>query len=108
MSDHRYYQLPSIPLSLRQIGVFVGWELFYITFFPFIGVNVDLDLCRRVVFVWVIAMSSGQALKDHFKVRMPFLFSIEAPFEGNLHQLAGSLVTTAHTSLQKSLAARGD
>lgn len=42
----------------------LGGEVFYITFLPFVFWNVDAWLIRRCIWLWVLSMYVGQAMKD--------------------------------------------
>ncbi|XP_062503037.1 sphingosine-1-phosphate phosphatase 2-like [Corticium candelabrum] len=77
-SDHTEEEEATQPVS----GYFVfdlmfrfcsglGGELFYITFLPFCCWNVDFWLIRRCIWLWVVTMYVGQAMKDIFKRPRP-------------------------------------
>lgn len=52
-------------------GVWLGDELFYMTGFPILIWNVDIELARKVILTWMLAMYFGQGLKDRFKLPRP-------------------------------------
>ncbi|XP_030070282.1 sphingosine-1-phosphate phosphatase 1 [Microcaecilia unicolor] len=45
-------------------GTELGNELFYISFFPFWIWNVDADVGRKLIVIWVLVMYLGQCTKD--------------------------------------------
>lgn len=51
---------------LFRFGTELGDEIFYATFIPFWFWNVDAAVGRRIVLVWSIIMTVGQALKEIF------------------------------------------
>nr|XP_033806807.1 sphingosine-1-phosphate phosphatase 1-like isoform X2 [Geotrypetes seraphini] len=49
---------------LFSFGTELGNELFYISFFPFWIWNVDADVGRKLIVIWVLVMYLGQCAKD--------------------------------------------
>ena len=49
----------------------LGGEVFYITFLPFFFWNIDGWLIRRCIWLWVLSMYVGQAMKDILKRPRP-------------------------------------
>ena len=51
------YSVHNWPLYyIFRFGSFLGQEAFYITFLPFVFWNLDADVGRKMVLVWVITM----------------------------------------------------
>ncbi|KAL3831674.1 hypothetical protein ACJMK2_023397 [Sinanodonta woodiana] len=47
-----------------RVSSFLGEELFFLTFLPFVAWNMDTVVIRRTVLVWCLCMYTGQAIKD--------------------------------------------
>ncbi|KAK6166735.1 hypothetical protein SNE40_023364 [Patella caerulea] len=61
----------ALPYYIAMLGSFLGDELFYLTFYPFLLWNMDSVLARKTIFVWTLVMFIGQATKDYLKVPRP-------------------------------------
>lgn len=81
-------------------GSFLGYEIFYITFFPFVFWNVDEYLARRTAIMWALIMYIGQASKDLIqwsRPRCPPVIAVEKRFEHeygmpSTHAMVGTLI----------------
>ena len=62
--------LPVLNIFFR-LATELGYEPFYITFFPFLTWNVDTSMARHIVVVWCCSMYLGQASKALFKWKRP-------------------------------------
>ncbi|CAG5114580.1 unnamed protein product [Candidula unifasciata] len=56
---------------LARFGAFLGHELFYLTFFPFLIWNLDSLVVRQVSMLWCVVMYLGQATKDYLRWPRP-------------------------------------
>lgn len=56
---------------LFRFSAALGQEVFYITFLPFTHWNIDPNLSRRLVVIWVLVMYIGQVAKDILKWPRP-------------------------------------
>ena len=54
-----------------RLATELGYETFYITFFPFLMWNVDVPMARHAIVLWIGSMYLGQASKALFKWRRP-------------------------------------
>lgn len=54
-----------------RLATELGYEPFYITFFPFLTWNVDTSMARHIVMIWCCSMYVGQASKAIFRCRRP-------------------------------------
>lgn len=65
VSDNPHYVITNLFwYYLFLFGTELGDEIFYSSFIPFLFWNIDGAVGRRVVLVWAIIMTIGQALKD--------------------------------------------
>ncbi|ESP00838.1 hypothetical protein LOTGIDRAFT_140415 [Lottia gigantea] len=71
LSKQHYTIKYSLPYYLAAVGAFMGDEIFYLTFYPFVIWNMDSVLGRQTVWVWTLVMYLGQATKDYLKVPRP-------------------------------------
>ena len=62
--------LPVLDIFFR-LATELGYEPFYITFFPFLVWNVDTTMARHIVIIWCCSMYLGQASKALFQWRRP-------------------------------------
>ena len=62
--------LPVLDIFFR-LATELGYEPFYITFFPFLTWNVDTTMARHVVVIWCASMYLGQASKALFRQNRP-------------------------------------
>ena len=85
---------------LFTVGSTLGYEIFYITFFPFVFWNLDEFVARRMVLLWSLFMYFGQATKDVIqwpRPPCPPVISLEKRFEfefgmPSTHAMVGTLV----------------
>ena len=56
---------------LALFGAFLGDEVFYFTFYPFIAWNMDQVVARRTEMVWCVVMYLGQRTKDYLQWPRP-------------------------------------
>eukprot|EP00730_Choanoeca_flexa_P017126 TRINITY_DN8204_c0_g1_i1.p1 TRINITY_DN8204_c0_g1~~TRINITY_DN8204_c0_g1_i1.p1 ORF type:complete len:456 (+),score=95.21 TRINITY_DN8204_c0_g1_i1:158-1525(+) len=78
---HETYQDPKASLVARafsllmsflaNLGAQIGGEIFSITAFPLVFWNVDMQLGRFIIYLWVFSMYIGQSLKDYFHLPRP-------------------------------------
>ena len=54
-----------------RLATEVGYETFYIIFFPLLYWNIDIYLTRHVMIMWAFSMYLGQAAKHLFKIKRP-------------------------------------
>ena len=86
--------------ALFVFGSTLGYESFYITFFPFVFWNVDEYLAGRMVFMWALIMYIGQSAKDVIqwpRPPCPPVISVEKRFEveygmPSTHAMVGTLI----------------
>ena len=62
--------LPVLDIFFR-LATELGYEPFYITFFPFLVWNVDTSMARHTMMVWCFSMYVGQASKSLFRRKRP-------------------------------------
>ena len=62
--SEQLYEFNSFYHALFVFGSTLGYESFYLTFFPFIFWNIDEYLARRTVIMWAVIMYIGQGAKD--------------------------------------------
>ncbi|XP_048585681.1 sphingosine-1-phosphate phosphatase 2 [Nematostella vectensis] len=85
---------------LFTLGATLGYEVFYITFFPFVFWNMDEYVARRLVFLWCLFMYVGQCAKDVIqwpRPPCPPVISVEKRFEceygmPSTHAIVGALI----------------
>lgn len=94
------YEFNSFFHVLFAFGSTLGYESFYITFFPFLFWNIDEYLARRIVFMWALIMYIGQAAKDVIqwpRPPCPPVISVEKRFQveygmPSTHAMVGTLI----------------
>lgn len=94
------YEYNTFMHILFMVGSTLGYEIFYITFFPFVFWNMDEFVARRMVLLWALFMYFGQATKDVIqwpRPPSPPVLSIETRFEfefgmPSTHAMVGTLV----------------
>ena len=94
------YEFNSFFHTLFLFGSTLGYEAFYITFFPFVFWNIDEYLARSTVFMWALIMYVGQSAKDVIqwpRPPCPPVFPIEKRFEfeygmPSTHAMVGTLI----------------
>lgn len=62
--------IPFLDIGFR-LATELGYEPFYISFFPFCCWNVDTMIMRHIVILWCLSMYVGQACKALFKLKRP-------------------------------------
>ena len=62
--------IPFLDICFR-LATELGYEPFYITFFPFFCWNIDTAIMRHAVILWCLSMYVGQACKALFKLKRP-------------------------------------
>ena len=78
------YEFNSFFHALFVFGSTLGYELFYLTFFPFVFWNIDEYLARRTVIMWAVIMYIGQSAKDVIqwpRPPCPPVISVEKRFQ---------------------------
>lgn len=86
--------------ALFLFGSTLGYESFYITFFPFVFWNIDEYLARRTVIMWALIMYIGQSAKDVIqwpRPPSPPVISLEKQFHleygmPSTHAMVGTLI----------------
>lgn len=86
--------------ALFVFGSTLGYESFYLTFFPFVFWNIDEYLARRTVIMWAVIMYIGQSAKDVIqwpRPPCPPVISVEKRFEieygmPSTHAMVGTLM----------------
>ncbi|KAJ7390807.1 hypothetical protein OS493_022366 [Desmophyllum pertusum] len=86
--------------ALFVFGSTLGYESFYITFFPFVFWNIDEYLARRTVIMWAVIMYIGQCAKDVIqwpRPPCPPVISVEKRFQveygmPSTHAMVGTLI----------------
>ena len=81
-------------------GSALGYEAFYVTFFPYIFWNIDEYLMMRTVVMWALIMYVGQAAKDVIqwpRPPCPPVISLEKRFQGeygmpSTHAMVGTII----------------
>lgn len=94
------YEFNSFFHVIFAFGSTLGYESFYITFFPFLFWNIDEYLARRIVFMWALIMYIGQAAKDVIqwpRPPCPPVISVEKRFQveygmPSTHAMVGTLI----------------
>lgn len=94
------YEFNSFFHAVFLFGSTLGYESFYITFFPFMFWNIDEYLARRTVFMWALIMYIGQSAKDVIqwpRPPCPPVISVEKRFEveygmPSTHAMVGTLI----------------
>lgn len=94
------YEVNSFFHALFLFGSALGYEVFYITFFPFVFWNIDEYLARSTVFMWALIMYVGQTAKDVIqwpRPPCPPVIQVEKRFEceygmPSTHAMVGTLV----------------
>lgn len=94
------YECNSFFHLLFQFGSWLGYELFYLTFFSFVSWNVDEYLARRTATMWVVIMYIGQASKDLIqwpRPECPPVIPVEKRFKDeygmpSTHAMVGTLM----------------
>ena len=94
------YEFNTFFHALFVFGSTLGYESFYITFFPFVFWNIDEYLARRTVFMWALIMYIGQSAKDVIqwpRPPCPPVISVEKRFEveygmPSTHAMVGTLI----------------
>lgn len=94
------YEFNSFFHALFVFGSTLGYESFYITFFPFVFWNIDEYLARRTVIMWAVIMYIGQCAKDVIqwpRPPCPPVISVEKRFQveygmPSTHAMVGTLI----------------
>lgn len=94
------YEFNSFFHTLFVFGSTLGYESFYLTFFPFMFWNIDEYLARRTVIMWAVIMYIGQGAKDVIqwpRPPCPPVISVEKRFQveygmPSTHAMVGTLI----------------
>lgn len=94
------YEFNSFFHALFVFGSTLGYESFYLTFFPFMFWNIDEYLARRTVIMWAVIMYIGQGAKDVIqwpRPPCPPVISVEKRFQveygmPSTHAMVGTLI----------------
>ena len=94
------YEFNSFFHALFVFGSTLGYESFYLTFFPFVFWNIDEYLARRTVIMWAVIMYIGQSAKDVIqwpRPPCPPVISVEKRFQveygmPSTHAMVGTLM----------------
>lgn len=94
------YKFNSFYHALFVFGSTLGYESFYLTFFPFMFWNIDEYLARRTVIMWAVIMYIGQGAKDVIqwpRPPCPPVISVEKRFQveygmPSTHAMVGTLI----------------
>lgn len=94
------YEFNSFFHALFVFGSTLGYESFYLTFFPFVFWNIDEYLARRTVIMWAVIMYIGQSAKDVIqwpRPPCPPVISVEKRFQveygmPSTHAMVGTLI----------------
>ena len=94
------YEFNSFYHALFVFGSTLGYESFYLTFFPFMFWNIDEYLARRTVIMWAVIMYIGQGAKDVIqwpRPPCPPVISVEKRFQveygmPSTHAMVGTLI----------------
>ena len=94
------YEFNTFFHALFVFGSTLGYESFYLTFFPFVFWNIDEYLARRTVIMWAIIMYIGQSAKDVIqwpRPPCPPVISVEKRFQveygmPSTHAMVGTLI----------------
>lgn len=86
--------------ALFVFGSTLGYESFYLTFFPFLIWNIDEYLARRTVILWAVIMYVGQSAKDVIqwpRPPSPPVISVEKRFQveygmPSTHAMVGTII----------------
>lgn len=86
--------------ALFVFGSTLGYESFYLTFFPFLIWNIDEYLARRTVILWAVIMYLGQSAKDVIqwpRPPSPPVISVEKRFQveygmPSTHAMVGTII----------------
>ena len=86
--------------ALFVFGSTLGYESFYLTFFPFVFWNIDEYLARRTVILWAVIMYVGQSAKDIIqwpRPACPPVISVEKRFQveygmPSTHAMVGTII----------------
>lgn len=96
----QFYEFNSFFHALFVFGSTLGYESFYLTFFPFVFWNIDEYLARRTVIMWAVIMYIGQSAKDVIqwpRPPCPPVISVEKRFQveygmPSTHAMVGTLM----------------
>lgn len=98
--SEQLFEFNSFFHALFVFGSTLGYESFYLTFFPFVFWNVDEYLARRTAIMWAVIMYIGQSAKDVIqwpRPPCPPVISVEKRFQWeygmpSTHAMVGTLM----------------